>query len=84
MFLSKKDLEKRQRDIFLFPHPISNNLDKLVDTVSYELRVGREAFLSGKNELVDLEKQGYVVIEPGMFASILTYEYRLNYQFCYC
>jgi len=73
MFLSKKDLKERLRNIF--SDPALENLDKLVDTVSYELRVGKEAFLSGKNELVDIEKQGHVVIEPGMFASLLTYEY---------
>lgn len=38
------------------------------------MRVGSEAFISGENRLVNIEKEGHIIIKPGIFASLLTYE----------
>ena len=69
--------EKSEREEFeeVIKKKEEKKLKKFLSPVSYELKVGREAFLSGKNERINIKEQGYVVIEPGMFASILTYEY---------
>lgn len=73
-----KQLGEKIKKLKKFDYLDNSDKEKLNDIlgpVSYELRVGKEAFLSGKNERVNIEEQGYVVIEPGMFASLLTYEY---------
>jgi len=46
--------------------------EESLQPAGYDLRVGREAFVSGK--LIDVEKEGKVVIPPREYALILTLE----------
>ncbi|MEM3715111.1 MAG: dCTP deaminase [Nitrososphaeria archaeon] len=41
---------------------------------SYDMRLGKEAFLSSRKEKIDIEKAGLLRIPPGEFAIVLTYE----------
>ena len=69
MFLANKELEKLKNNVF------SDDVnDVIVGEVSYELRIGNEAYLSGTNKLINVKKKGYVTIQPGMFAALVTYE----------
>lgn len=46
-----------------------------VGPVSCDLRVGREAFVSGRRLPFSIEEEGYVTVEPGQFALVMTHEY---------
>ena len=71
MFLAEETLRKNLQVIF---GKKEENHPKKINCAAYELRVGKEAFISGENRLIDLKKEKYIAIEPGMFASLLTYE----------
>lgn len=43
--------------------------------VSCDLRVGREAFVSGRRLPFSVDEEGFVTVEPGQFAIVMTYEY---------
>lgn len=48
--------------------------DAQVEPASYDLRVGRQGATASKKELVDIEKSGYLLLEPGDFGIIVTLE----------
>ena len=45
-----------------------------LQSASYDLRVGAQAFLSGSDSITDVSNKGLVIIEPGEFAMIATDE----------
>lgn len=48
--------------------------DACVQSASYDFRVGRQAFLSGTDEVTDVANKGLVIIDPGEFAVVATRE----------
>lgn len=72
MFLSKTDIDKRVNELF----PVAKLFDaQRLNEASYDLRVGDEVYLS-ENQIptrLDLESP-YVVLPPGQFALVKTYE----------
>ncbi len=72
MFLSKQDILARSAQLF----PTQAHFDpKLVSEVSYDLGVGDEVFLSENRIPNRLDKESpYVVLPPGQFALIKTFE----------
>jgi len=74
-FLNDKTIENRLND--LIPDPISRKdgrSDQLQPS-SYELRLGKEVFLSSEKKLVRLGKNQFEIgIKPGDFAILLAYE----------
>src|SRR5260370_15858867 len=72
MFLSKHDIEARTGE--LFPEPALFD-PKLIKEASYDLRVGNEVFLSENHVPTSLsEESPYVVLPPGQFALVKTFE----------
>jgi dCTP deaminase len=45
-----------------------------IQPASYDLRVGREAFISGATEKIAVDQRGLVIVDPGEFAVIVTRE----------
>ncbi len=45
-----------------------------LESASYDCRVGKEAFVSGTDEKIDVTNKGLVIIDPGEFAVIATFE----------
>ena len=45
-----------------------------VEPASYDLRVGKFGTATSSKKIVDIEKQGYIPIEPGDFAIIMVFE----------
>ncbi len=72
MFLSKKDIQARQAELF----PQSDLFDsELVGEASYDLRVGDEVFLSERRIPTRLSPSSpFIVLPPGQFALVKTYE----------
>jgi dCTP deaminase len=72
MFLSKPDILDRRSELF----PIADHFDAShLGQVSYDLRVGSEVFLSEKRIPTRLSDESpYVVLPPGQFALVKTYE----------
>jgi dCTP deaminase len=50
------------------------NIDDQIQPSSYELRIGREVYLSGENKFIRLDEDFMTSIKPGDFAILLTYE----------
>lgn len=48
--------------------------DGCLHSVSYDFRVGDQAFISGTDEVTDVANKGLVIIDPGEFAVIATRE----------
>lgn len=48
--------------------------DESLQPASYDCRVGREAFVSGDDEKLDVANKGLVIVDPGEFAVIATRE----------
>ncbi len=48
--------------------------ERMLQPASYDMRVGKTLLVSGKEQEVDLEKHGSVVIKAGQFALVTTYE----------
>jgi dCTP deaminase len=45
-----------------------------LQAASYDMRVGREAFVSGTDQVIDVANKGLVIIDPGEFAVLVTRE----------
>lgn len=45
-----------------------------IEGASYDFRVGKQAFVSNSDSVLDLENKGLVIIDPGEFAVITTRE----------
>lgn len=48
--------------------------EKYLESASYDCRIGKEAFVSGTDEKIDVSNKGLVIIDPGEFAVIATLE----------
>ncbi len=72
MFLSKKDIEGRVKELF----PVDSLFDaQRLNEASYDLRVGDEVYLSENQIPTRLGPDSpYVVLPPGQFALVKTYE----------
>jgi deoxycytidine triphosphate deaminase len=49
-------------------------LDKQLQGASYDLRVGHEGATTSSKKKVDLKESGFLVIQPGDFATVLVLE----------
>ena len=55
---------------------IDNFDEKCVQPASYDMRIGKNVFVSTKGDVIDLTKNGgYFILDPGAVASISTHEY---------
>jgi dCTP deaminase len=72
MFLSKVEIRGRRDDFF----PVVNHFDeKNLKEACYDLRIGDEVFLSEKRVPKRLsDRDPYVILPPGQFALIKTFE----------
>lgn len=59
----------RKQDIIIDPFD-----DKQIQGASYDLRVGHQGITTTTKELIDLSKKGFLLLEPGDFAVVLTFE----------
>ena len=49
-------------------------IDSQVEPASYDLRVGKHGATTSTKKIIDIEKQGYILIEPGDFAIVAVLE----------
>ena len=48
--------------------------ERSVEPASYDLRVGQQAATTSRKRITDLEREGFVEVEPGDFAIVSTFE----------
>ncbi len=48
--------------------------EKLLQPASYDFRVGRQGATTSKKVITDIEKEGYLLLEPGDFAVVTVFE----------
>lgn len=53
---------------------IENFSEKCLEPSSYDMRIGNKAIVSGKDKEINVEKDNGIVIHPGEFALITTFE----------
>jgi len=70
MLLPDHEIEKAIEDEGI----IKNYDEDCIEPSSYDMRVGKRAILSGIDKEIDVEKESGVVIKPGQFSIITTYE----------
>jgi len=53
---------------------MNNFAEECLQPSSYDMRVGQKAILSGRDLEINIQKQGGIIIKPGQFAILTTYE----------
>lgn len=79
MILSHLDIEKAisEGGIIITPYESSQ-----IEPATYDLRVGKFGATTSKKAKVDIEKQGYILLEPGDFGIVEVFEeLQLNNQY---
>lgn len=71
MLMTDKEIKKAIEDKKLI---MNNYSEDCLEPSSYDMRVGNKAVVSGKDKEIDVKKEQGVVIHPGEFAIITTFE----------
>ena len=71
MLMTDKEIKKAIEDKKLI---MKNYSEDCLEPSSYDMRVGNKAVVSGKDKEIDVKKEQGVVIHPGEFAIITTFE----------
>ncbi len=69
--LSDLDIKAAMADKLMEIEPLEGSC---LQAASYDMRVGREAYVSSSKEKIDVANKGLVIIDPGEFAVIITRE----------
>ena len=71
MILSDRQIKETVKGGEIRIEPFENSQ---VEPASYDLRVGKHGATTSTKKIIDIEKQGYIAIEPGDFAIIVVLE----------
>src|SRR5947207_8838207 len=79
MILTNKQIEETYRNGDLLINPFD---EKQIEAATYDLRVGTQGVTTTSKKVVDIKEHGFLIIEPGDFAVVLTLEeLRLSPQY---